>query len=865
MTLELLSPVGSLNQVKIAVLSGASSIYLSGKKYGARRYADNLSLEEIKESIEYAHIHNVNVYVTVNTLIREDELKECLEYLYELYCLGVDGVLIQDLGLLNLIKKHIPKLPIHASTQMKIKNKYELQWAKDNGISRVVLPRELNINELKELTKFSHEIGLEVEIFIHGAQCFSYSGECLFSSFIGGRSGNRGVCGQACRRPYNLEIVNEKGKKYYRETQDPYLLSPKDLNLYNKLSVLNDIGVDCLKIEGRMRSDEYLMTTTSTYRQAINHINKLNTPKYERPNQIANEKLNLVFNRKSSTGHLFNKKTNSIMNPERPGHYGLYIGRVLDYDNKSEISIKLVNNLNTIPERGDGIVIKGNNKKTGKKEFYGFDISGEPNFKKTKVYWNKNKLIKEKAEENTLIIKKVKENKKEKIKIEKGCEVYLSKRNKLNKTLKQLINDKDKQMFKKSVLKLRFYNDKNYPVLHGEIKLGNGKILKYKHKGEEPFQEAINKPITKSSIKKQLSKIDNQPYYIEKIDVKIMDNLFIPISEINKLRREFFNGLNELIINSYIPNNKNQKTVKENIGKYKSKTKKEEETHCENDLSVYINDLDILKKLDDKLFTRVYFEIPAKNDILNRDNKLDISYCVNQMKKAIEVSESKDFELVWMWPSIMHDTLVEDYVKVSGILNKIGYLPSIMTSELGVGRYLKKKFNITLYGSSSLNIINSESVEILDEFKLLSLSPEISKKDYENIENKDNMEVLIHGNIVSLVSLKEILSKEDLNWIKNHDNDNNHVKKLYLLDKDKNKYKLHSRIINDGWNLIHYEDYSIIKYVKYLKDEKYNKFSFDLRWKNMDYINKICEVYYNLDNDKILENCTDGNFNKGLK
>ena len=309
---ELLSPVGNLNHLKIAVLSGASSVYLSGHKYGARQYADNFTLNEIGDAVKYAHLHNVKVYITVNTLIKESELKECLDYVKELYFIGVDGVLIQDIGLLNLIKEYIPNLTIHASTQMKIKNIEELHWAKQSGISRIVLPRELNLKEIKKISKEAHQIGLEVEIFVHGAQCYGYSGECLFSSFKGGRSGNRGTCAQPCRQKYNIEAVNEKNRTYKINKYPEYYLSPKDLSLYKKLKTLSEIEVDCIKIEGRMRSDEYVMITTSTYRQALNNLKKKNWKKEEEIQKNAEEILKLVFNRKLNTGHLFNENTNQI-------------------------------------------------------------------------------------------------------------------------------------------------------------------------------------------------------------------------------------------------------------------------------------------------------------------------------------------------------------------------------------------------------------------------------------------------------------------------------------------------------------------------------------------------------------------------
>ena len=873
MLAELLSPVGNMEHLKIAVLSGASSVYLSGKLYGARQYADNFSVDEIRDAVEYAHLHNVKVYVTVNTLIKESELIDCLDYLKELYFIGVDAVLIQDIGLLQVIRKYIPGLNIHASTQMKIKNVEELRWAKESGISRVVLPRELNLKELKRITKEAHKIGLEVEIFVHGAQCYSYSGECLLSSFIGGRSGNRGTCGQPCRQAYNIEVSNQNNKKYQLNKNPEYFLSPRDLSLYDKLSILSKIGIDCIKIEGRMRSNEYVMVTTRTYRQALNHLN--HKDKKEKTIQKSKEDLNLVFNRKTSTGHLFNDDTNKIINPIKPGHQGLYIGEIHDYDG-NDIYIKLKENLINIPQKGDGLVIEGKLKDTNKNGYYGFDISGDPKFKKSKVYWNKNRLIKDKVEDKILIVRKVKENKKEQIKIKKHCKVYLTKQNQISKDLKQLLNNKIKPMYKKSVLNLSFYMENKNPVLKGTVRIGDGRIIKHTYRGVEPWQKAKNKPITPEVIEKQMSKIKNSPYYLEEVKVSSIEkNLFAPISELNNIRREFLKELETKIIESYSP--QNIKEVKHNIKEYKN-TKQKNHNHKKNtlELSIYVNDLEILKNIDDTIFKRVYFQIPPKDNNLLSENKVDISYCVNQIKEAREISEPKDFELIWMWPEILHDSLLDDFIRITGILNKTMPVPSIMTQQLGLEDYFKNKFNIDSYGTYSLNIMNTETIQNLEKFKLLTLSPEISKKDYadiiNNISSSENLEVLIFGNIISMISWKNILSDKMKKKIKNLDNPDNKINKIYLSDKKGNKYPIHSTMNNNELIILNDKDYSLLDYVDYLISLGYSNFSIDLRWKNKKYIEKISKICNNLiinnnddDVEGLVNNYTIGNFNRGLK
>ena len=270
---ELLAPVGSMNHLKVAINAGASAVYLSGKNYGARKYAENFTIEEIEDAVNTAHLHNVKVYVTANTLIRENELERVINYLSKLYSIGVDAVLIQDLGLVELIGKYLPNLKIHASTQMTCENQSKLDYLESKGIRRVVLPREMRNEEIRNL-----KTNMELEIFVHGALCYSYSGQCLMSSFKGGRSGNRGACAQPCRQKYRIGGIKK---------QD-YYLSPCDLSLYNYLKEIAELNISCIKIEGRMRSKEYLAIVVSSYRKALNRLKSgKNTDA---------EELNLVFN-----------------------------------------------------------------------------------------------------------------------------------------------------------------------------------------------------------------------------------------------------------------------------------------------------------------------------------------------------------------------------------------------------------------------------------------------------------------------------------------------------------------------------------------------------------------------------------------
>ena len=264
---ELLAPVGNKECLIAAIEAGCDAIYLSGIMFGARKFANNFNNQELKEAIDYAHKYKVKVYVTVNTLIYEDEVEEFIKYVDFLHKSNVDALIMQDIGMMDLVRKTYPNLKIHASTQMHIHNLEGTKFMEDLGLERVVLARETSLLEIK---KIKENTNIQLEIFIHGALCMCYSGQCLMSSLIGGRSGNRGTCSQCCRLQYDLISDNKKVNK------NKYLLSTKDLNSIDNLYKLLELNIDSLKIEGRMKSPEYVYQVVKIYRMIIDnyYLNK---------------------------------------------------------------------------------------------------------------------------------------------------------------------------------------------------------------------------------------------------------------------------------------------------------------------------------------------------------------------------------------------------------------------------------------------------------------------------------------------------------------------------------------------------------------------------------------------------------------
>ena len=259
---EILAPAGSFESMVAAVNAGADAVYIGGSRFGARAYANNLDEEMMIRAIDYVHLHGAKIYMTVNTLVKEKELPDLYEYLKPYYEAGLDAVIVQDLGVFRYVREHFPKMDIHVSTQMTVTGKYSASKLKEMGAVRVVPARELTLGEIREIYD---ETGLEIETFVHGALCYCYSGQCLFSSLIGGRSGNRGRCAQPCRLPF--DVVRDG--RYINKKNEKYVLSLKDLCTLDLIPDILEAGVCSLKIEGRMKSPRYTAGVVSMYRKYV--------------------------------------------------------------------------------------------------------------------------------------------------------------------------------------------------------------------------------------------------------------------------------------------------------------------------------------------------------------------------------------------------------------------------------------------------------------------------------------------------------------------------------------------------------------------------------------------------------------------
>lgn len=333
--IELLAPAGNMDKLKTAFYFGADACYFAGTKFGLRAYAGNFTDEDLKTSVEYAHSLNKKAYVTVNIIAHNEDFLGMEDYIKYLYNIGVDAVIVADVGIIQLIRKVAPKLDIHVSTQANITNKYAAKFFCDMGVKRLVLARELSVNEIKEIRNFIPN-DVEIEVFVHGAMCISYSGRCLLSNYMANRDSNKGACVQACRWEYTIHEKSRNNEEYpiYEDNRGTYILNSKDLNMLEHLQDLIDAGVTSFKIEGRMKSVYYVATVVNAYRRAINNLKSKNS------NAELMEELNKTSHRNYTTGFYYGSNNKECLLSSTPVQTHEFMAVVLDENKNGEVLIE---------------------------------------------------------------------------------------------------------------------------------------------------------------------------------------------------------------------------------------------------------------------------------------------------------------------------------------------------------------------------------------------------------------------------------------------------------------------------------------------------------------------------------------------
>ena len=772
--IELLSPVGDFECLKAAVQNGADAVYFGSNIFSARAFASNFDNEELEKAINYAKIRGVKTHLTLNTLIKNNEFEQAFNLAKKAYELGIDAIIVQDLGLATDLIKFFPDLDIHASTQMTTTNLETVKKLEKIGFKRIVLSRECSLSEIKNICKNTNA---EIEVFAHGALCICYSGQCLFSSMVGGRSGNRGMCAQPCRLPYSLlSDKNEKSKEYNKG----YLLSTRDLCTLDLLPELISAGITSLKIEGRMKSPTYVATVTRIYKKYIDLATRF--IKKEISEYIINENdkqaLLQVFNRGNfSSGHLKDEPNKKLIFKEKPNNLGIYIGKVVKFSPKKGLITCNVENPISI---GDSVSFENESTK--------YTIS---------ELMEKNINIKTAKKFQTVTFGRMKGNIK--------------------------VNDKIYKITDKSLLSnsLESYN-KEYKKtsLDCKLKIKNGQKIEVYVKSIDFMVEnsfiydfipntAQNAPLTIDKVKNQFNKTLNTCFEFSNIKIDLDNDLFIPTSILNDIRRQALAEIEGKILKSF-----KRTSEVEYIGKNfnSSNIDSQEKVILLNELYKNYN-YSNLKNVDKIYLPLKYFVSNDFTDILN--------------------TLSHKGKLYLYMPFIIKDKYIKSIRNcIENIVSKFN-ICGFVISEYSSIDYLKM-FNKDVIANYNFNVYNSYTLNKLKSFGFsnITLSPELQQDELMEISDSKS-EVIVYGKIPLMTMSYCLLGKSNMCY--------KECKKLCKSD-DKfflnDRYNFKFRVISDNLQTLT-TIYNSRNIELYKNNPQFASLRFDFLDETIEEINKI--------------------------
>lgn len=706
--IDLLSPVGDFESLKAAVQNGADSVYFGASLFSARAFAHNFNLEELEKAILYAKIRGVKTNLTLNTLIKDTEFEDALDLATKAYEFGIDAIIVQDLGLAKKLIKMFPDLPIHGSTQMTVHNLNGALELQELGFKRVVLSRELSADEIEYISKNSE---IEIECFAHGALCVSYSGQCLFSSMLGGRSGNRGKCAGPCRLPYEL-LENDK------KIDTGYLLSTRDLCSLDFIPFFINAGVDCLKIEGRMKSPEYVATVTRIYRK---YIDLALSDKDYVVDKNDRKELMQVFNRGlSSNGHLDTSENKNLVFKDKPNNMGLFLGTVSKF-NKAKGYITL--NLKEPISIGDTISLQN---ETGSYTISELMV-GNKNISETEIG-------------QTVTIGRMKGN------ISPGDKIYKMSSKELSNRAKESYRKENKKI----PLNCEINIEKSKPISIHITSTSN--CIEYKDLSitcslDIIPEDAKNRPLDKETVINQISKTSSTPYEFENIVVNLDENAFLPkLSSLNELRRTALENV-EIYATSKIHRNlpknlctsqKEDNKLLDEMRAYKTSTTK----NSPHKVTVLLNLLNLnfdYSKLEN--IDEIY--IPLK-------------YFTNRKYDNILKTISEKFDTYIYMPTIIkgnYKNLL--YANIEMTVQKYQIKGFVISNICNV-KLLSDLFenlnqNFKIVANYTFNVFNSHTVLELKKLGIsrFTISPELDKQTIEELTNFGYLqkELIVYGKI----------------------------------------------------------------------------------------------------------------------
>lgn len=729
---ELLAPAGGMEALLAAVENGADAVYLGARAFSARGYASNFSEEELEKAIDYAHLRGVKIYVTVNTLLKEGEMESALMLLSRLREMGVDAIIIQDLGLISLSRKYLPDLPLHASTQMTLHNSEGVGFVKELGIERVVLSREVSLGDIKEIKERN---AVEIEVFIHGALCISYSGQCLLSSLIGGRSGNRGYCAQPCRKKYRLYCDGKQIK-----TSGSYLLSPKDLNTTSDLGAIIEAGIESFKIEGRMKRPEYVAGVVRIYRRLIDRY--LKNPAGYSVSEEEQEILTQLFNRGFTSGYFFGNPRGKLMSRENPHNRGIPAGTVISYDRRTKrLRVKLSNSLRL----GDGIMVE--NAET-RPEDKGKIISS--------MYTEKGQLYSAGKGETIEIPFDSR--------APSGSTVY--------RTHDKKLMDSLKKESESGALRQRIPVSLTAAITQGkparlEVKDSDSNVVTVE--SEYLVENAEKHPTSRAQIEKQLTKLGNTLFEASELNVSMEGDIFIPVGQLNELRTKAISQLENLRILKWkrkplenlqfsAPKEKRVERMKETGTVKLEKTENTDGIKAQNLpekplLSVSVYSLEGLEGAlaggaDCVYFGEGLFRRPeAAEKEKHSDEEISRRDLDSIFESSVLKTRAAGRKIYFNTPKIVKDSEMKNVGELLSRAEKFG-ADGVLVSNLGTFNLAKEKGTIFI-ADSPLNIYNGYTLSLLLEkgAKMAVLSPELTLEELKEVAPYGPAECIVHGRL----------------------------------------------------------------------------------------------------------------------
>jgi len=731
---ELLAPAGSKDALQAAVAAGADAVYLGGRKFGARHFAANFSEGEIRDAVRYAHLHGVRVYVTVNTLIQDQELRDAMEYLLSLHGMGVDAVLIQDPGLLALAREMIPGLELHASTQCTISTREGVEWVWKAGFARVVMARETPLSEIDRIMAIPRENRPGIEVFVHGALCYSYSGQCLLSSVIGGRSGNRGMCAQPCRKPYTL--LHGVFDNFGRLTdvsevscRDRYLLSTKDLCCYDGLREIVGRGVEALKIEGRMRSPEYVEAVVGAYRRALDALENGN--EWHSHDDI--DEMARAFNRGFTGGYLLGDRGPSLMGRDRPDHRGLFLGTVVRAPKGEGILISPASRY--LPVSGDGILV--------------VDPTGEIR--------TGHLLHRDSERRGDMLFLPVQVTG-----VKPGSFVSVTRSLHLSGRLKEALHAGPKRFRIPVVMRVRL--EEGRPLEGTATCPGprGGEIVVSRVMDFIP-NHAQTARLSLEAASRQLRKTGGAPFRVDKVFIDCHGDPFVPLGALNHLRRELLTGLEEAWLRGSLPERtalgdagmRIQKFFQRDVPKIlPGNPHNQEATHPV--LRIYCATPGELESACSAGCDAICYEPSA----LGWEDYFG-DLCTGSM-----YCSERNVSYTWKWPRITFRSFLEKALPMLPQLFRAG-VRRVMVDEAGMAdAILSSEHRMEVIGGQGLNIYNACAARAFHPpISQFTLSPELSSSQVAALiatssraKPQIRYEIICQGNLDTIVSEDRLLS-----------------------------------------------------------------------------------------------------------